>query len=850
MPFLSDRTEINYAANPCNTEVASDPGTEVGVLDNTSIFSASVASETIEKPQDNVVTVEDNKGGDETQHSQDRDRSTSQVENPEKKEFASFTNLRHKSIKQPIGWERIELAAPMDDPEDEFDIGTAQKPVFQEGTKGVKNEFLNGEPSMDGEVMSCFEEPGLLYRIVDKKKKTWAFYNDSLAFEVHVSCTFGKHSKVEPLGNTKMHQLPDGSYTAEVVVYPVETEKFIKGYVNGFSSQLRALPLSDEYFETRLTFQHENFLEKEFDAVKSLVGEWKGAEDALKSCIENDVPFVDFDFLPVWKSIQLGSTRAPKKMLWLRPRMYLPEGQVEQVRLFRRPIFPGGVEQGELGDCWLMCAIATLEEDPGDVMRMFRNPFGAETARRERTVGAYRVTLNTSGLWRSVIVDDYFPGYAGMPRFAHSSDACEVWPSVLQKAFAKLNGSYGLVQSGDPVHALTDMTGCPASRFDEVFAGAQENGGKELFQQLLQYQESGFQLILTTAGKAPAFVAGTNKIASIFDEEPELEGILGDTGILPGHAYTVTDVRYFPKEGDLQLLQIRNVWGSCEDWSGPWSLESSEWDSHPEVRDACGSSDRNDKVIWMDWQHVLKYFAGGGVIYRHPAYDYRIPLVFTDCRPSLVLEVSVDSPVWMCFILSNVNPRTVQDYTSNLDKTHEYPPLMLSLSTAQAGNDDEHKVIQNTSVDAAKPSRDKWTFTQAREISMLCRLTPDESPYLVIPRMMENEDTVSGSTAWFANLRDRICPLHFRNCNAAPSDVDSEAAAEIPVVLGVRCSRPIGAEGDGGVKLNFKCIEDENVVFENFPKFPAETMELNDIYYQAMSPTRGYAEEKMGGSIF
>ncbi|RNF20273.1 calpain-like cysteine peptidase [Trypanosoma conorhini] len=849
MPSATKAAERNYAANPRNTEDASYPATEPGEIDNASIFSASVEFDAAEKPHAADARANGRNGDGDAQDASDRERSLASPESLERHGGPAPTNVLRKQPKQPTRWEPLGLAVPQDDPEDEFDIGTARKPVFQEEAEKTKYAFVNGEPEMEGEVMSCFEEPGLLYRIVNKKNKVWAFYNDSLAFEVHVTCTFGKHSKVEPLGRTTMSRAPDGSYTAEVVVYPTETELFMKGFVNGFNSRLRALPLSDEYFQTRDALQHSQ-VQEEIAAVQGLVGEWKGAEEALKRCIAENVPFTDLEFPPVWNSIQRGATRTPKQMPWFRPRMQLREELVDQLRLFRSKVAPGDVQQGELGDCWLMCAMATLEENPADVMRLFRCPLGAATARLERAVGAYRVTLNTNGLWGSVIVDDYFPGYAGRPRFAHSSDACELWPSVLEKAFAKVNGSYGLVQSGDPVHALSDMTGCPSSRFDEAFAEAQKDGGEALFQQLLQHRKCGYQLVLTTAGKAPALIIGTNKLAGVLGEGQEPEHLLEGTGILPGHAFTVTDVRHFPEHGDVRLLQIRNVWGSCEDWGGPWSATSAEWEAHPEVSRACGAGrDAADSTIWMDWQHVLRCFEGGGVIYRHVAYDYRLPLTFADCRPSVVLEVSVASPVWICFMLRNIDPRTTRDYADHADEPHEYPPLMLSLATAHEAQDGAFRVMKNTSVDTAAPSGDKWTFVQAREISMLCRLIPEASPYLLIPRMMESEDTVSGSQQWFANLRNRVSPLHFNNRSEAQAAAVAEGAAEVPVVLGVRCSKPIGAEGDGGVKVDFKCLGDDNVVFENFPKFPAETVTQKGIYYQVMPPTRGYAEERVGASI-
>ncbi|KAH9601403.1 Peptidase C2 [Trypanosoma melophagium] len=851
MPFVSKKGESNYAMGPRNVEELSAPPTEVGVLDNASIFSESMEFDAAEKKQAPEANGEEHyedlqplprgvHSDTETASVMERD-----VEEPHVHEQHANTAIkpRHTPMPAPVRWEPISLTVPRDDPNDEFDIGTAKKPVFEQPADNKsKYVFVNGEPDLKGEVVSCFDEPGLLYRIVDKKNKTWAFYNDSLAFEVHVACTFGKHSKIEALENTTMHRDANGDYVAEVVVYPAETELFTKGFVNGFSSRMRALPISEEYLSERQLLQFTKVVEVEMQKVRALVGETTDATKVLEECVKQNVPFVDMEFQPIQHSIEAGAKRPLKMLPWFRPRMYLNPALVNQVRLFRKEIVPGDVLQGELGDCWFMCAVATLAEYPEMVQRMFRHPNGAEVARQERDVGAYRVTLNKNGLWNSVIVDDYLPAVGGKPKFASSSDLCELWPSVLEKAYAKLHGSYGMIQSGDPVHALTDMTGCPSSRFDDAFTKAHEDGGKDLFQELLRQHKSGYQLLLTTPGKAPAFLIGTNTHGNAFSNEPELEKLLGGTSLIPGHAYTVEEVYHFTDAGDLRLMKIRNVWGLCKEWNGPWSAGSSMWEQYPQVAAACNYANTDDKSIWMDWEHVLKYFIGGGVHFLNEAYDYRVPIIFSDCRPSLVMEVSVDEPVRVFITLSNVDYRGLFADGPD-DEVHEYPPLMISLSSTHDDQEGIHKVIQNSSADAADQSSEKWTFIQARDVSMVCELTPRQSPYLIIPRMMETEETTSGSKAWFTNLQGKVHPLHF--VNSHPSDGD--AAAEVPVVFGLRCERPVN---DGGLRVNFRRLEDDNVVFENFPKFPADTVAVGEAYYQVRAPKPGFAVEKVGPSLF
>jgi hypothetical protein len=109
--------------------------------------------------------------------------------------------------------------------------------------------YLNGKPTFKGDdVTKGFEKDnGLLFRIVNKKKKQWAYYNDTKQYEMHVCVTFNEDCDIRALGKTHLEQQDNGEWVATVVVYPCETEMFIEGRVNGFRSKMDALPLSDEY---------------------------------------------------------------------------------------------------------------------------------------------------------------------------------------------------------------------------------------------------------------------------------------------------------------------------------------------------------------------------------------------------------------------------------------------------------------------------------------------------------------------------------------------------------------------------------------------------------------------------
>merc|ERR1711918_227399 len=48
----------------------------------------------------------------------------------------------------------------------------------------------------------------------------------------------------------------------------------------------------------------------------------------------------------------------------------------------------------------------------------------------------------------------------GDPAFAHITQDGEIWPCIIEKAFAKMAGSYAKLEGGSPCLALGMLTGC------------------------------------------------------------------------------------------------------------------------------------------------------------------------------------------------------------------------------------------------------------------------------------------------------------------------------------------------------------------------------------------------------
>jgi hypothetical protein len=81
--------------------------------------------------------------------------------------------------------------------------------------------------------------------------------------------------------------------------------------------------------------------------------------------------------------------------------------------------------------------------------------------------GVYGVNLHILGIKTTVVVDDQIPiGSNGSLLMAQIGEVNKaLWPAILEKAMAKLHGTYENIISGDAAHSIEVLTGAPATGY-------------------------------------------------------------------------------------------------------------------------------------------------------------------------------------------------------------------------------------------------------------------------------------------------------------------------------------------------------------------------------------------------
>ena len=206
---------------------------------------------------------------------------------------------------------------------------------------------------------------------------------------------------------------------------------------------------------------------------------------------------------------------------------------------------PNDINQGSLGDCYFLAALSSLAEFEDRVKDMF-------VTKEVNEAGIYMVKFFINGNETPIIVDDHLPIRAnGKPAFATCRDG-ELWVSILEKAWAKLHGTYARTEGGLPCFAASHIMGVPSESFSH---SAIENT-EDFFDMLQSADKRNFIMMAASLGQ------GENK---------------NDEGVISGHAYSLISIHELQHKGkEIKLLKLRNPWGSGE-WQGDWSDKSNLW---------------------------------------------------------------------------------------------------------------------------------------------------------------------------------------------------------------------------------------------------------------------------------
>jgi len=184
-------------------------------------------------------------------------------------------------------------------------------------------------------------------------------------------------------------------------------------------------------------------------------------QDILEDCKVLNLSFIDADFLP--RTERIGSLAdmdtflpgdEPSRIVWFRP--FAPSSKCEQFCRSNIQISQSKLFLEANSPLWTVLNL--LATNHACLLRLFEN-----NVLNDR--GVYCINLHVDGQPTQVIIDDVLPCDAetGLPIINACSACADPWPSLVEKALAKVHGSFAAVYALSLTTLLEEIFGCPIS---------------------------------------------------------------------------------------------------------------------------------------------------------------------------------------------------------------------------------------------------------------------------------------------------------------------------------------------------------------------------------------------------
>jgi hypothetical protein len=297
---------------------------------------------------------------------------------------------------------------------------------------------------------------------------------------------------------------------------------------------------------------------------------------------------------------------------------------------------PSDIEQGSVGDCWLLSGISSLAEFDGAVKRLFRKTKNLDERPFEGP-NMYTITLWDLTTWKEVdiLVDERLcvtaNGSGNLLGSKPSTDD-EFWVCYLEKALAIHCGGWDKINGGQCTHAWALMTGC---KEQYTIAKSKETGKyicmakyNPYKKKLVKHENSPHEGDKSYYQVAwPEVGGGGGKDTELNEDElflklcawDEVNYIVGagttgtsdeneTDGMVDNHAYSVIESRNNVAGTGIDLIKVRNPWGRGEIEDGMFDDDGPGWDEYPQIKFALNPVVADDGIFWVTKQEFFRFF--------------------------------------------------------------------------------------------------------------------------------------------------------------------------------------------------------------------------------------------------
>ncbi|CAD5230339.1 unnamed protein product [Bursaphelenchus okinawaensis] len=237
---------------------------------------------------------------------------------------------------------------------------------------------------------------------------------------------------------------------------------------------------------------------------------------------------------------------------------------------------PSGKSQ--IGDAWFLPAVTLVASRPDLIEKVFDVNQSFE---KEKYTGMFKFKFWLYGEWVNIVVDDRLPVNGKNLMFCGVNDE-GFWMALLEKAYAKLIGSYDAITCVGYPFSLLCLTG---GIIDTVHKSEFE---ADEYEKLAQETATGVLILALTSYDLP--LGGIN-------------------GLLPNQAHALTGLIEVKTSNNttIQLVKLCSPWNTVK-WTGKWCGSKTTWAEINASDKERLIKEKTENEYWMDWTEFVKLF--------------------------------------------------------------------------------------------------------------------------------------------------------------------------------------------------------------------------------------------------
>ncbi len=206
----------------------------------------------------------------------------------------------------------------------------------------------------------------------------------------------------------------------------------------------------------------------------------------------------------------------------------------------------GDVVQGMIGNCYMMAGFAAVAD---------KHPETIQNAIKDNKDGTYTVRFydtTSSGAARpvSITIDGQLPTKGLGLHYGKSKERTEMWPAILEKAYAQWKGGYENIGNGG---SAGDVMAALTGRNDTYLSVSATTTSTNPSGSTTSSASRAFAAIQKALSEGKTVAAGTHGES----QAPMYKG----TGVYAHHAYSILGATV---ENGKQYITLRNPWGEVE----------------------------------------------------------------------------------------------------------------------------------------------------------------------------------------------------------------------------------------------------------------------------------------------